>query len=114
MALRLGLILPAALAHDHRLQFFQFDEIVGLAPEFIGHHWWLRTNGRTDRNSTAPALYRFHQFAEIAVAGENYDVIHPLRHLHHVNGELDIHITFDPPPPLRVGIFLERLGNHRK
>ena len=49
---------PAAFAHDHRLQFFQLDEIVGLAPQFVGDHRRLRADGRADRHPPAFALHR--------------------------------------------------------
>src|SRR4051812_2814913 len=53
MALGLRRILPAAFAHDHRFELFEFDEIVGLPPQLIGDHGRLRADGRTDRNPPA-------------------------------------------------------------
>ena len=36
-----------------------------------------------------------------------------LRHLEHVDRQLDIHVALDPAPTHRVGEFLGRLGYHR-
>ncbi len=35
-----------------------------------------------------------------------------LRHLHDVNGQLDIHVALDLAPPGRVRVLLRRLGHH--
>ena len=40
-------------------------------------------------------------------------MIDVLRHLEHVDRQLDIHVAFDAAPPHRVGEFLCRLGHHR-
>ena len=41
-------------------------------------------------------------------------MVDALRHFHHIDRKLDIHIAFNPPPPLRIGVFFQRLGDHGK
>ena len=50
---------------------------------------------------------------KIAVAREQDDVVDLPGHLHHVDGDLDIHVALDLPPPHRVGELLGGLGDHR-
>src|SRR5258708_19184214 len=69
---------PAAFAHDHGLELFQLDEIVGLPAQLVGHHGRLRADGRADRNPAAPALHGFDQFAEVAITRANHDMVDPL------------------------------------
>jgi hypothetical protein len=35
-------------------------------------------------------------------------------HLHHIDGEFDIHVALDPAAALGIGEFLQRLGHHRE
>src|SRR5690242_10413307 len=103
-----------AFAHDHGLQFFEFDEIVCLPAQLVRDHWWLRADGGDDADSPAFLLRRFNETAEVAISGENDDVIDHLRHFHDVDGKFDVHVALDAPPSLAVGELLERLCHYRK
>src|SRR5262249_9663618 len=49
--------------------------------------------------------------AEVAVTGEQYQVIDRGRNFHRVDGELDIHAAFDLAPASLIDEFLCRLGH---
>src|SRR5262249_59004065 len=49
--------------------------------------------------------------AEVAVTGEQYQVIDRGRNFHRVDGELDIHAAFDLAPTSLIDEFLCRLGH---
>ena len=53
-----------------------------------------------------------HQRAEVAVAGEQHDVVDVGRHLHRVDRELDVHVALDLAPAGGVGELLRGLGDH--
>ena len=90
----------------------QLDEVVGLAAQVVGDHRRLGAQRRGDRHLLALALQRLHQVAEIAVAGEEHEMVDVFGHLHGIDGELDVHVALHLAAALRVGEFLERLGDH--
>ena len=118
LPLRLGgdlLALDARLARrttDDVAQLVQFDEIVGLAAQFVGDHRRLAADGRDHRDAHALSLQAFHQRAEIAVAGEQHDVVDPGRKLHGVDRQLDVHVALDLAAALAVRVFLGGLRHH--
>ena len=66
----------------------------------------------TTDTRTPLALQRFDQRAEVAVAGEEHDVVDVRRHLHGVDGELDVHVALDLAAAGRVGELLGGLRHH--
>src|SRR4029079_14776228 len=64
------LLARRVLARDLHREFFELDEYIGLAAQFVGDHRRLRLDRAYYRDADAAALHRFHQPAEIAVAGE--------------------------------------------
>ena len=71
---------------------------------------WLEivdtTVTRTPRRCTASTSE-----AEIAVAGEQYDLVDMLGKLHRIDRELDIHVALDLPMAVGVDEFLGRFGD---
>ena len=61
----------------------------------------------------ALALNRLDHAAKITVAGEQHDMVQDVRHLHHVDRDLDIHIALDLAPPHGVGELLGWLRDQR-
>src|SRR5690606_27692147 len=98
---------PDALFH-----IFQLDEEVGLAAQLVGDHRWLRFDRADDADAHALTLDRFDETAEIAITGEQDRMVDIFRKLHHVDGELDVHITLVFAPPGGIGELLGRLGDH--
>jgi hypothetical protein len=66
----------------------------------------------TTETRTPLALERFDQRLEVAVPGEEHDVVHVRRHLHRVHRELDVHVALDLAPAHGVGELLGGLGHH--
>ncbi len=87
--------------------------MIGLAAQFVGDHRRLAGQGRDDADLAALALHSLDQRAEVAVAGEQDEMIDVLGHLHHVDGEFDIHVALDLAPAGGVDEFLGRLGDDR-
>jgi hypothetical protein len=63
------------IAAELGLQFHEVGEDVGLAPQFVGDHRWLARNRRDHGDADAAALHGLDQRAEIAVTGEQHDLI---------------------------------------
>ena len=103
---------PLRLTRDFRLKILQFDEIIGLAAQFIRHHGRLRAHGADYGDAQALVLHRLDQAAEIAIAGEQHDMIQNRRHFDHIDGQFDVHIALNFALPGGIGEFLGRLGHH--
>ena len=69
-----------------------------------------RRDGGDDGDSHAAALHRFDQRTEIAVAGEQHDLIDVFGDLHRIDRELDSMLPLTLRRPL-VDEFLGRLGD---
>src|SRR3954452_1030920 len=50
-----------------------------------------------------PALHRFYQWAEIAIAGKQHDMVHVLRDFHRIHRQFDIHVAFAVATTVQVG-----------
>ena len=83
-----------------------------MPPKLVGDHRGLRPDGRHDGDADTFALHRFDQPPEVAVAGEEHDMIELFGHLQHVDGQLDVHVALDLASTGGVGEFLGRLGDH--
>ena len=94
------------------LQIGQIDELIGLPAEFVCGHGRVGGEGRNDGDPLALVLQRFHQGAEIAVAGEYHQVIEMVGELHGVHGKLNVHVSFDFSPPRSIDKFFRRLCQH--
>jgi hypothetical protein len=66
------------IAAELGLQFHEVGEDVGLAPQFVGDHRWLPRNRRDHGDADAAVLHGLGQRAEIAVTGEQHDLIDTL------------------------------------
>ena len=86
------------VAADELLEIGQVDELVGLPSQLVGDHRRLGLQRRDDADALALLLQGRNQTAEIAVAGEKYDMIEELGETHGIDGELDIHVAFDLAP----------------
>jgi hypothetical protein len=83
--------------------------MVGLAPEVVRHHGRRGFQRRGDRDLLALALQRLDQAAEIAVTGEEHEMVDVVGHLHGIHRELEVHVALHLAPALRIGEFLQRL-----
>src|SRR6516162_4582656 len=101
----------AGIAADLVLQFEDIDKLIGLPPQFVGHHRRLRGNGGYDHDADAAPLYRLDQAGEIAVAGEQDHLIDMRRNLHGIDRKLDVHVALDLAPTGLVDEFLGRFGD---
>src|ERR1700720_3961499 len=72
----------ARIAADLILQLEDIDKLIGLPPQFVGHHRWLRGNGGYDHDADSAALHRLDQAGEVAVAGEQHHLIDMRRNFH--------------------------------
>ena len=88
-------------------------EVVGLAPQLIGHHRRLRRDCADHGDAQALALQRFDQRAEIAVAGKQRHVIDVPGDLHGVDREVDVDDPFDRAAAGLIDELLGRLRHHR-
>jgi len=92
----------------------EVDELVGLAAQLVGDHRRLDGDRRHHRDLDAAALQRLDEVAEIAVAGEQHDVVDARREFHRVDRQLDVHVALDLPTAGRIGELLRRLGDDRE
>ena len=99
------------LAADDRLEIGKVDELVGLAAQLIGDHGRARLQHGDDADAFAPELQVGDEAAEVAVAGEQHDVIERRRELDCLHRELDVHVALDLAATGGVGELLERLGH---
>src|SRR6202023_4288882 len=80
-------------------------------PQLVGDHRRLARNRRNHGNPDTAALYRLDQRAEVAVAGEQRDLVDVLGQFHRIDRELDVHVALDLAAPAGVDEFLGRLGD---
>ena len=99
------------VAADLRLQRDEVGEHVGLAAQLVGDHRRLGRDGRDHGDADAAALHGFDQRAEVAVAGEQHDLVDMLGELHGIDRELDVHVALDLAAAGLVDEFLRRLGD---
>ncbi len=99
------------VAADLGLQLDEVGEDVGLAPQFVGDHRRLARNRRDHGHADAAALHRFDQRAEIAVTGEQHDLVDMFGEFHGIDRELDIHVALDLAAAGGVDEFFGRLGD---
>src|SRR6056297_3225710 len=78
----------ARRAADHLLEVVELDEVVGLTAQLVRDHRRLAADGRDHGDAHALTLQALDQRFEIAVAGEEHDVIDPRRELHGVDAQL--------------------------
>ena len=97
---------------DILLQVGKVDELIGLAAKLVGNHGRLRRERRHHADAFALMLQRLHEGAEIAVSGEQHDMIEMVGELHCIDGKLDIHVALDLAPPGSVGELFGWLRNH--
>lgn len=95
-----------------RGEVHELDEVVGLAPQFVGHHRRLRLDGADHGDPHALPLHGVDQPAEIAVPREEEDVIHLVGHLHGIDDQVDVDAALGLTAALGIGEFLDRLGHH--
>ena len=87
----------------------QFQELIGLAAQLVGHHRRAGADGGDDRYPHALALHRLYQAAEVGIAAEQNHVIKLVGKLQHVHRDLNVHVSLDPAPSRGIGEFLRRL-----
>src|SRR5215469_7395395 len=101
------------VAHYARGEILELDKIVGLPAQIIRDHRRRGADRRHYRYANPLPLNRLDESPEIPVAGEQDGMIDVLRHLEHIDCQLDIHVALYPAPPHRIGELLCRLCNHR-
>ncbi len=99
------------IAADLVLQLDDVDELIGLAAQLVGDHRRLGRDRRHDNDAHAAPLHRLDQPAEVAVAGEQHHLVDVRRHLHGIDGKLDIHVAFDLASAGLVDELFGRLGD---
>ena len=87
--------------------------MVRLSTQFVGDHGRLGLQRRHDTDPAATHLQGAHQRTEVAVTGEQHDMVQILDEAHGVDRQLDVHVAFDLAAAQRVGEFLGGLGHHR-
>jgi len=66
----------------------------------------------TNRHADAATLHGLDQGTEVAVAGEQNDLVDVLGKLHRINHELDVHIALHLAAAAGVHVFLGQVGDN--
>jgi len=101
------------VAADFRSEMDDVNEFIRLPPQFIRHHGRLCGVGGDDGHADALALDCFDKGAEIAIAGKKHDMVKMLGHLHGVDGEFNVHVSFDLAAAEGIHEFFGRLRYDR-
>ena len=91
----------------------QINKLVSLTAQFISHHTGLGLHRANHRDTDTLALDGFNQPPKITITRKQNYMVKVIGHFHHVDGQLDVHITLDLTTPTGIGEFLHRLRNHR-
>jgi hypothetical protein len=100
------------VAADLGFQLHQIGEDVGLAPQFVGNQRRLSRNRRNDGHPDPATLQRPDQGAEIAITGEQHDLVDMFGEFQGIDREFDIHVAPHLATAAGVDVFLGRLGDH--
>ena len=69
--------------------------LVGLPAQLVSDHRRRRLDRADHRHAQPLALHGLDQAAEVAVTGEQHDVIEVFGHLQDIDGQLDVHVALD-------------------
>ena len=100
------------VAANFGFQLHQISEDIGLAPQFVGNQRRLTRNRRNDGHPDPATLQRLDQGAEIAITGEQHDLVDMFREFHGIDCEFDIHVALHLAAAAGVDELLGRLGDH--
>lgn len=85
----------ARITANQALKIGNINELISLSAQVIGNHRRLGLQGRYDTDAPAFLLQRRNEMPEIAIAGKQYNMIQMIRKPHRIDGQLDIHISFN-------------------
>ncbi len=94
------------------LQFDQIGKHIRLPAQLVRDHRRLAGDRGNHGDADAAALHGLDQRAEIAVAGEQHDLVDMFGKLHGIDGELDVHVALHLAAAGLVDELLGRLGDH--